>query len=138
MSEAAAFVVGALASLDPVLAGLGPPLGGSVHNLEVARAVRKLALVAIRAVAARLDERRTQLGLVQLGVDIQLVRSLLARAAAGKTTIHYRAHVIALARKLGAVTTQNGRLLLLLLLMLLLLLKLLLLMQGHIFVVQVL
>lgn len=72
MTETAAFIVSTLSSFEPVLAGLGAPVGGAVDSLEFIFAVGKLALFAVGAVAAGFDKRRAQLSLVQLSVDICL------------------------------------------------------------------
>lgn len=59
MSKTAALVIRAPPVLDPVLARLAPPLGRSINHLDLMAAVRKLALVAIGAITAGLDEAST-------------------------------------------------------------------------------
>lgn len=125
VSKAAPLVVRTLARLDPVLARLAPPFRGPVHHLDLMAAMRKLALVSIRAVAPGLDETGAQLRLVQLGVDRVQLGSGLESAARGARRrggadqwagSRGRARVVGLAVHL-ALAAHERRLLLLLLLL---------------------
>lgn len=84
MTKATSLIISTGASLDPILTWLRAPLGRAIDDLKVLSTMSKLALTTIGAVAARLNKRGTELGLVQLSVDNKL-RRLARRRRTRKT-----------------------------------------------------